>query len=83
MMEKNAESLFKILKMLVLEGFSWTFMGEADSYRRRPFPMEFLQYEASDYPTYVHSSKLSKAFDHISGIETEVDLSEYADIIKQ
>jgi len=39
---KNDEALVTIYKMLVLPGFSWAFMGEADSYRRRPFPMDFL-----------------------------------------
>lgn len=64
--------------MLVLPNFSWTFVGEADSYRRRPFPLNFLQYESSNYPTYVHTSKLSKAFDNSKHIETVVDLSQFA-----
>ena len=61
--------------MLVLPKFRWTFVGEAESYRRRPFPLNFLQYESSNYPTYVHTSKLSKAFDKVTGILTVVDLS--------
>ena len=62
-------------KMLVLPNFSYIFAGEADSYRRRPFPLKFLQYECSDFPCYVFESELSKAFDDIGVIETEVDLS--------
>lgn len=69
--------------MLLLDGFSWTFVGEADSYRRRPFQLKFLQYECSDFPVYVFNSELSKAFNSIDGIETIVDLSEYADQIKK
>lgn len=64
--------------MLVLPKFRWAFSGEADSYRRRPFPLKFLQYESSNYPTYVHTSKLSKAFDNAPNIETTVDLSLFA-----
>ena len=76
--QKNIKTLVEITKMLLLDGFSWTFVGEADSYRRRPFPLKFLQYECSDYPVYVFNSELSKAFNSIDGIETIVDLSEYA-----
>lgn len=79
---KNLKALTDIVKSLELEGFSWTFIGEADSFRRRNFPLQFLQYECSDYPTYVHESKLSKAFDLFNGIETVIDLSEYANLIK-
>lgn len=82
-MNRNEETLVTLTKLLVLPGFSWTFVGEADSFRRRPFPVRFLQYERSDYPTYVHTSKLSQAFDKRRGIATEVDLSEYADVIKR
>lgn len=69
--------------MLVLDGFSWTFVGEADSYRRRPFPMKFLQQECPEYPVYAFTSELSKAFNDIDGIDTIVDLSEYANQINQ
>lgn len=67
--------------MLILENFSWTFQGEADSYRRRPFPLKFLHPECSDYPVYAFSSELSKAFDDSNGVPTFVDLSEFADQI--
>ena len=76
---KNKETLVKLTAMLLLENFSWTFVGEADSYRRRPFPLKFLQYESSDYPSYVFESELSKAFNHVGDIPTDVDLSEYLD----
>ena len=56
-------------------------MGEAESYRRRPFPLKFLKNECSDYPVYVFTSELSKAFDSESEIETIVDISEYKDTI--
>jgi len=36
--QENQIHLYKIRKMLVLEGFSWNFKGEAALYRRRPFP---------------------------------------------
>lgn len=36
--QANKIHLYKIRKLLVLEGFSWNFKGEADMYRRRPFP---------------------------------------------
>lgn len=74
---ENQIHLYKIRKLLVLEGFSWNFKGEADLYRRRPFPRQFLQYEASNYPCYVFQSELSKAFNHKGEIETIVDLLEY------
>jgi hypothetical protein len=61
---ENQINLYKIRKLLVLDGFSWNFKGEADLYRRRPFPRQFLQNEASDYPCYVFQSELSKAFNH-------------------
>lgn len=64
-------------KMLVLPEFSWTFVGEADSYRRRPFPLKFLQYECSNYPVYVFESELSMAFAETKGIEIQVDISEF------
>lgn len=70
-----------MFQMLVLKDFSWTFMDEADQYRRRPFPLNFLQYECSNYPIYAFTSELSKAFNHVGEIETEVDLSEH-DLIK-
>ena len=69
--------LYKIRKLLVLEGFSWIFKGEADLYRRRHFSRRFLQNEASDYPCYVFESELSKAFNHQGDFETIVDLIEY------
>ena len=75
--KRNIEELVKMTKMLVLPNFSWTFMGEADSYRRRPFPLKFLNYECSDYPCYVFTSELSKAFDKIADIRCIVDLSEF------
>jgi len=68
-------------QMLLLPKFSWTFVGEADSYRRRPFPLKFLQYECSDFPCYVFTSELSKAFNDVGEIQTIVDLSEYAEKI--
>ncbi|CDW85366.1 phosphatidylinositol 3-and 4-kinase family protein [Stylonychia lemnae] len=73
----NKIHLYKIRKLLVLEGFSWNFKGEADMYRRRPFPRQFLQNEASDYPCYVFQSELSKAFNNKGEIDTVVDLLEY------
>jgi len=79
---RNIQTLVKITKMLLLDGFSWTFIGEADSYRRRPFPLKFLQHECSDYPCYVFTSELSKAFNHVGDIPIEVDLSEYATLIR-
>ena len=33
--QANKIHLYKIRKLLVLEGFSWNFKGEADLYRRR------------------------------------------------
>jgi hypothetical protein len=71
----------QIVKMLVLPKFSWTFVGEADSYRRRPFPLKFLQYECSDYPCYAFTSELSKAFNHLGDIQTEVNLREFSNDI--
>lgn len=79
--ERNIREFGKITQLLVLPNFSWTFVGEADSYRRRPFPLKFLQYECSDYPCYVFTSELSKAFNSIGDIQTEVDLSEYANTL--
>jgi hypothetical protein len=35
---ENMKHLYKIRKLLILDGFSWNFKGEADLYRRRPFP---------------------------------------------
>jgi len=70
------------MQMLVLDKFRWTFMGEADSYRRRPFPMKFLKNECSDYPVYVFTSELSKAFDDVPEIKVIVDLSEFKDTIQ-
>jgi hypothetical protein len=67
--------------MLNLPKFRWTFMGEAESYRRRPFPLKFLKNECSDYPVYVFTSELSKAFDDVAEIETIVDISEFKDTI--
>ena len=49
----NQLHLYKIRKLLVLDGFSWNFKGEADLYRRRHFPRKFLHNESSDYPCYV------------------------------
>jgi phosphatidylinositol-4,5-bisphosphate 3-kinase len=76
------KTLYEMTKMLILPEFSWTFVGEADSFRRRPFPLKFLQYECSDFPCYVFESELSKAFNDIGIIQTEVDLSEYTTKIK-
>jgi len=70
-------------EMLILPKFRWTFMGEADSYRTRPFPLKFLKNECSDYPVYVFTSELSKAFDDVAEIETIVDLSEFKDTIQK
>lgn len=78
---RNQKVLEEMFKMMVLPRFMWIFMGEADSYRRRPFPLKFLQYECSDYPCYVFTSELSKAFNSISFIETEIDLSEYSSVL--
>ncbi len=36
--DKNRIHLYKIRKLLLLDGFSWNFKGEADLYRRRHFP---------------------------------------------
>ena len=79
--DKNIDALVKMTEMLVLPKFSWTFMGEADSYRRRPFPLKFLKHECSDYPVYVFTSELSKAFDDVAEIQTIVDLCEFKDVI--
>ena len=76
------KTLYEMTKMLVLEGFSWVFMGEAETYRRRPFPLKFLHNECSDYPCYVFTSELSKAFNHIADIEVIVNLTEFKDQIK-
>ena len=46
-------------------------------FRRRPFPIEFAQPEASDYPSYVFESELSKAFNQKGEISAAVDLMEY------
>ena len=35
---RDSIHLYKIRKLLLLDGFSWNFRGEADLYRRRPFP---------------------------------------------
>ena len=70
--------------MLVLPNFSWTFVGEADSYRRRPFPLKFLQYECSDFPCYAFESELSKAFNDVGDIkELSVNLDEYRSVIQE
>jgi hypothetical protein len=57
-------------------------MGEADSYRRRPFPLKFLKNECSDYPVYVFTSELSKAFDSVPDITVIVDLEEFKEKIQ-
>lgn len=67
---------------MVLTNFSWNFKGEADLYRRRPFPRPFLQNEASDFPCYVFQSELSKAFNRKGDILTMIDLLEYAQYLK-
>jgi hypothetical protein len=41
-MERNRLAKHWIRKLLLLDGFKWHFKGEADSYRRRPFPKQFL-----------------------------------------
>ena len=70
--------------MLVLPNFSWTFVGEADSYRRRPFPLKFLQYECSDFPCYAFESELSKAFNDVGDIkDLSVNLDEYRSVIQE
>ena len=38
----NRDHIYKTRKLLLLENFSWNFKGEADLYRRRPFPRSFL-----------------------------------------
>lgn len=50
--ERNKQVLYKIRKLLIQENFLWNF-HEADFYRRRTFPKEFLTNEASPYPCYV------------------------------
>ena len=45
--------------------------------------MKFLQQECPEYPVYAFTSELSKAFNDIDGIDTIVDLSEYANQINQ
>ena len=45
--------------------------------------MKFLQQECPEYPVYAFTSELSKAFNDIDGIDTVVDLSEYANQINQ
>jgi hypothetical protein len=71
----------KFANYLILENFSWNFKGEADLYRRRHFPRQFLQNEASDYPCYVFNSELSKAFNRMGDIDTVVDLTEFRDYL--
>jgi hypothetical protein len=50
--ERNKQVQYKIQKLLIQENFLWNF-HEADFYRRRTFPTEFLTNEASPYPCYV------------------------------
>lgn len=50
--ERNKRTLYKMRKLLIQEHFLWNF-HEADFYRRRRFPTEFLTNEASPYPCYV------------------------------
>lgn len=73
---KNRRKLGILRKQLNLENFSWNFK-EADLYRRRPFPIEFLHNEISKYPCYVFQSSLSKAYNKIATITIEVDISEF------
>jgi hypothetical protein len=49
---RNMHVLYKIRYLLILPNFSWN-LKEAESYRRRPFPIKFLQNECSPYPCYV------------------------------
>ena len=75
--ERNKLVLYKLRKLLLLEKFSWNFK-EADVYRRREFPLKFLQNECAPYPCYVFQSALSKAFDSDANIMAEIDLSEFS-----
>lgn len=68
--------LHKIRALLILSEFSWNFK-DADDYRRRPFPLKFLQNECSPFPCYVFQSALSKAFDSENAINSEIDVSEF------
>lgn len=74
---QNRLALYKAVKPLRLDGFKWQFKGEADLYRRRPFPKSFLQPEASAYPCYLFNSELSKAFNSRGEIAVEVDIAEF------
>ena len=74
--KKNINVLYKIRYLLLLDNFVWN-MSEAESYRRRPFPIKFLQNEASPFPCYVFSSPLSKAFNDYKEIQVIVSLIEF------
>ena len=50
--KRNREVLYDIESLLKLKDFEWSFK-DADHYRRRPFPIQFLQNECSPYPCYV------------------------------
>ena len=63
--------------LLDLPHFHWDFR-EAEFYRRRNFPVKFLQNECSKYPCYVFQSPLSKAFNTKKYIEAEIDISKLA-----
>ena len=75
--ERNKWVLYQLRRLLVLEKFSWNFK-EADIYRRREFPLKFLQNECAPYPCYVFQSALSKAFDSKAQIEAVIDITEFS-----
>ena len=50
--DRVTKQLWAIRSLLVLDNFSWNFV-QAEEYRKRPFPIKFLQNECSPYPCYV------------------------------
>ena len=75
-LSKRDASVRKNMRLLLdLPKFHWEFHG-ADFFRRRLFPLKFLQNECSKYPCYVFQSPLSKAFNHEKFIDTVVDVSQ-------
>ena len=72
--KRDQVTIKNIKKLLDLPNFYWDFR-DADFYRRRLFPVNFLQNECSPYPCYVFQSPLSKAFNEFKYIEANVDIS--------
>ena len=74
--KRDAMTIKSIKKLLDLKDFYWDFR-EADYYRRRQFPISFLQNECSPYPCYVFDSPLSKAFNSEKYIKAHVDITKF------